>query len=200
MSKIEAGKFELGEELVDFADVTRQALRFVKLPAERKGVALKASVAGNAGLIFADRRAVKQILINLLSNGIKFTPRGGEVRVSALRLNDGIEIAVADTGVGIAAEDLGRLGTPFEQVEGEHVRSQEGTGLGLALVRALAGMHGGEIEIESTLGEGTIVRVRLPHAGVDENDRSRPQAAGSPPLPAPIDPAQTESRSLRGAA
>jgi cell cycle sensor histidine kinase DivJ len=164
MSKIEAGKFEIAEETFDFSAIAREALRFVKMPAERKGVILKAAIAQSAATMFADRRAIKQILINLLSNGIKFTPKGGEVRVTAVRREGGIEIAVADTGVGISQADVDRLGQPFEQVENEHVRSQEGTGLGLALVRALASMHGGEAIIESTLGEGTIVRVRLPHA------------------------------------
>ena len=109
---------------------------------------------------------MKQILINLLTNGVKFTPRGGEVRVRAVLDNRGIELSVADSGVGISAKDLERLGKPFEQVEGEHVRSKEGTGLGLALVKALATMHGGEATIESVLGEGTTVRVRLPFAAV----------------------------------
>ena len=164
MSKIEAGKFEIGEETFDFSAIAREALRFVKMPAERKGVVLKAAIAQSAATMYADRRAIKQILINLLSNGIKFTPKGGEVRVTAVRWEGGIEIAVADTGVGIAQADVERLGQPFEQVENEHVRSQEGTGLGLALVRALASLHGGEAIIDSTLGEGTIVRVRLPNA------------------------------------
>jgi len=193
MSKIEAGKFEIGEETFDFSAVAREALRFVKMPAERKGVVLKAAIAQSAATMYADRRAIKQILINLLSNGIKFTPRGGEVRVTAVRWESGIEIAVADTGVGISQADVERLGQPFEQVENEHVRSQEGTGLGLALVRALAGMHGGEALIDSTLGEGTIVRVRLPNAIVSEKgDRlqAAPDIAARPAK-------QTE---LRGAA
>ena len=83
--------------------------------------------------------------------------------------SSGIEIAVSDTGVGISQADLERLGQPFEQAEGAHVRTQEGTGLGLALVKALAAMHGGEARIESTLGEGTTVRVRLPYAAVGED-------------------------------
>jgi cell cycle sensor histidine kinase DivJ len=192
MSKIEAGKFDLSEELFDFADVAKSALRFVKLPADRKGVILKAAVAQSASTIFADRRAVKQILINLLTNGIKFTPRGGEVRISAVRATRGIEIAIADSGVGISAADLERLGQPFEQVEGEHVRSQEGTGLGLALVRALAQKHGGDAVIESTLGEGTIVRVLLPFAAVSANGDRIAE-------PAPTEVTQP-SEELRGAA
>ncbi|HEX3809362.1 MAG TPA: PAS domain-containing sensor histidine kinase [Rhizomicrobium sp.] len=166
MSKIEAGKFELSEEIFDLKDLIEQSVRFVKLQAERAGLALKTDVSADATTIFADKRAIKQLIVNLLSNGVKFTPRGGEIRVRATRDARGIEIAVSDTGTGISTRDLERLGKPFEQVEGEHVRSKEGTGLGLALVKAFAGMHGGEAKIESTLGEGTTVRVRLPHAAV----------------------------------
>jgi two-component system, cell cycle sensor histidine kinase DivJ len=168
MSKIEAGKFELYEEVFDLAEVAEAALRFVRQPAERAGVALKLAVAPEAKTIFADKRAIKQIVVNLLSNGVKFTPRGGEVCLSAGAAAGEIEIAVADTGVGISQKDLERLGKPFEQVEGEHVRSKEGTGLGLSLVKALAAMHGGEAALSSTLGEGTVVRVRLPYAAVDD--------------------------------
>jgi cell cycle sensor histidine kinase DivJ len=174
MSKIEAGKFELSEEIFDLEDIVTQAVRFVKLQSDRKGVALKPYVVPGAKVIFADKRAIKQMLINLITNGVKFTPRGGEVHILAARDSNGIEIAVADTGVGIGPEDLKRLGQPFEQVEGEHVREQEGTGLGLALVKALAGMHGGDAVIESMLGEGTTVHVRLPYAAVNETGEREP--------------------------
>jgi cell cycle sensor histidine kinase DivJ len=178
MSKIEAGKFQLHEELFDLTEVAGQALRFVKLHADRKGVVLKTAIAPDCRAMFADKRALKQMLVNLLTNGVKFTPRGGEVRVSAVRDAGGIELAVRDTGVGIGAEDLKRLGRPFEQVDGAHVKAQEGTGLGLALVKALAAMHGGEALIESQLGEGTTVRVRLPYAAVSDNgDRLAPARA-----------------------
>jgi cell cycle sensor histidine kinase DivJ len=166
MSKIEAGKFELSEELFDLEETAQSAVRFLKIPAERAGVALKLSIAPNARLIFADRRAVKQILVNLLSNGVKYTPPGGEVRVTA-RIAGGMEIVVSDSGAGISQRDLERLGRPFEQVENAETRAKEGTGLGLALVKSLALMHGGEAVLESALGEGTTVTVRLPHAGVD---------------------------------
>ena len=166
MSKIEAGKFELHEELFDLEETAQSAVRFLRIPAERAGVALTLAVAPNARLVFADRRAVKQILVNLLSNGVKYTPPGGEVRLGA-RAERGVEITVADTGTGISAEDLARLGKPFEQVETADVRAKEGTGLGLALVKSLAAMHGGEAVLASRLGEGTTVTVRLPHAAVN---------------------------------
>jgi len=181
MSKIEAGKFELSEEVFDLTEVADAAVRFVKLPAERSGVAIKTAIAPTAGRIFADKRAVKQILVNLLSNGVKFTPRGGEVRVRAGLDSRGIEISVADSGIGISKRDLERLGKPFEQAEGGPVK--EGTGLGLSLVKALAGMHGGEAVMESTLGEGTVVRVCLPYAAIDDKGQRV-----APPKPAEILP------------
>ena len=178
MSKIEAGKLELFEECFPLDDTAESALRFVKIQAERGGIALRLSIMPGASTIFADKRAIKQMLINLLTNAIKYTPRGGEVRVKAIRDERGIEISIADTGVGISAKDLERLGRPFEQVDGEHVRSKEGTGLGLALVKALAVLHGGEAVLESVLGEGTNVRIRLPFAAVDEKGHAlRPREA-----------------------
>jgi cell cycle sensor histidine kinase DivJ len=166
MSKIEAGKLEISEELFNLQDVAESALRFLKVQAERANVALVLDIAPPARLAFADQRAVKQILVNLLSNGVKYTPPGGEVRLTA-RIDRGIEITVCDTGTGIAPADLERLGKPFEQVESAQTRGKEGTGLGLALVKALAAKHGGEATIASALGEGTMVTVRLPNAAVD---------------------------------
>jgi cell cycle sensor histidine kinase DivJ len=168
MSKIEAGKFDLAEEVFDLEDAAQSAVRFLKIPAERAGVALSLEVAPAARQIHADRRAVKQILVNLLSNGVKYTPPGGSVHVRAEAGAQGVVLEVSDTGTGISAEDLKRLGQPFEQVEGAETRGKEGTGLGLALVKALAAMHGGDAGLASTLGEGTTVRVRLPYAAVDQ--------------------------------
>ena len=162
MSKIDAGKFQLNEELFDLEETAQAAVRFLKIPAERAGVALKLSIAPNARLMFADRRAIKQILVNLLSNGVKYTPPGGEVRVTA-RIADGLEIIVRDSGTGISKANLERLGRPFEQAGAPEQRRQ-GTGLGLSLVRAFAELHGGRMSIESTLGEGTAVTVRMPVA------------------------------------
>ena len=162
MSKIEAGRFELSQERFDFPDIVAQSLRFVRLQAERQGVRLESAIAPEARMVFADKRAVLQILINLLSNGVKFTPRKGVVTVSASRCGTAIEIAVVDTGTGISEADLKRIGKPFEQADNTYARAKEGTGLGLALVRSLAGLHGGTVTIESIVGEGTAVRVLLP--------------------------------------
>ena len=162
MSKIEAGRFKLQPERFDLSEVAIQALRFVRFLAQRNGVTLEEAVEPAAHHMVADKRAVTQILINLLSNGVKFTPRGGTVRIAGRLVEHDIELSVADTGVGIDNTDLKRLGQPFEQVDSEYTRTKEGTGLGLALVRALAHLHGGSMTIESLVGEGTTVRIRLP--------------------------------------
>ena len=173
MSKIEAGKFELYEEIFELEDVTAASLRFVHLAAERGGVALKSEIAPGVRRIFADKRAVKQILVNLLSNGVKFTPRGGQVMLSASLVEKGIEIVVRDTGTGISKSDLEKLGKPFEQAQSGAMHGKEGTGLGLALVKSLAAMHGGEAVMESALGVGTVVRVRLPFAAINADGTQR---------------------------
>jgi cell cycle sensor histidine kinase DivJ len=104
---------------------------------------------------------MKQIALNLVSNALKFTPRGGSVTVTLHADGSVLELVVADSGVGISVEDLHRLGRPYEQAGGPAQRAA-GTGLGLSLVRSFAELHGGEMDIESRLGEGTTVTVRLP--------------------------------------
>ncbi len=173
MSKIEAGKFELYEEIFELEDVTAASLRFVHLAAERSGVTLRSEIAPGVRRIFADKRAVKQILVNLLSKGVKFTPRGGQVTLSAGLIEKGVEIVVRDTGTGISQSDLEKLGKPFAQAQSGAMQGKEGTGLGLALVKSLAAMHGGEALLESALGVGTVVRVRLPFAAVEADGTQR---------------------------
>jgi cell cycle sensor histidine kinase DivJ len=112
-------------------------------------------------MVDADKRALKQIVLNLLSNALKFTPSGGAVTVTLDGSDDQLDITVADTGVGVEAEDLERLGRPYEQA-GDADSQAMGTGLGLSLVRSFAELHGGSMNIESELGEGTAVSVRLP--------------------------------------
>ena len=178
MSKIEAGKFELSEEDFDLEDVVESAVHVLAVPAARARVTLARAVDPPARHIRADRRAIKQILVNLLSNGVKFTPPGGTVSIHAAVVGKGVVLEVRDTGTGIAPADLKRLGQPFEQVEGAETRGKEGTGLGLALVKALAALHGGTAELQSVLGEGTVVRVILPHALSKQMEKPAPQAAG----------------------
>jgi two-component system cell cycle sensor histidine kinase PleC len=112
-----------------------------------------------------DRRALKQIMLNLLSNAVKFTPHGGRIRVRAKRTGGAICFTVADTGIGIPADALKKLGRPFEQVSNQFTKSHRGSGLGLAITGSLAALHGGAMRIRSREGEGTVVCVRLPIAG-----------------------------------
>jgi two-component system, cell cycle sensor histidine kinase DivJ len=109
-----------------------------------------------------DPRAFKQIVLNLVVNAIKFTERGGSVTVSAAVEGARLMLSVADTGVGIAAEDLARIGDPFFQAGKTYQRKHEGTGLGLSIVKSLVGLHNGEMNVESTVGEGTTVTIALP--------------------------------------
>jgi len=161
VSKIEAERYVLTLETFDARDVSAAASALMRVGASDKGVSLSVVAPHHALMVRADRRAVKQILLNLLSNAVKFTPAGGAVTLTMEAVAGQLEIVVADTGVGIATEDLQRLGRPFEQAGGAEQRAQ-GTGLGLSLVRAFAELHGGAMMIDSTLGEGSAVTVRLP--------------------------------------
>jgi cell cycle sensor histidine kinase DivJ len=161
MSKIEADRFELAREEFDARDPVSAALRLMRGQADRAGVSLRGALPMEALPANADRRAVKQIAINLLSNALKFTPRGGAVTLTLQGAGETLELIVADTGVGIAPDDLERLGRPFEQA-GDPSQKAAGSGLGLSLVRAFAQLHGGEMCIESALGEGATVIVRMP--------------------------------------
>ncbi len=134
----------------------------VKLHAESNGVELLRAYPPNLGNITGDRRGCTQILVNLLSNAIKFTPVHGSVTISARPEANSLLILVADTGIGIAAHDLARLGDPFFQAKALPDRQGQGTGLGLSIVRGLLGLQGGTIMVASEPGKGTSVRVRLP--------------------------------------
>lgn len=161
MSKIEAERFELAREAFDGREAVSSVLRLMRGQADRAGVQLRGLLPREPLDVFADRRALKQIALNLISNALKFTPRGGSVTVTLHRDGSVMELLVADTGVGIGPEDVKRLGRPFEQAGGAAQRAA-GTGLGLSLVRSFAELHGGEMIIESRLGEGTTVSVRMP--------------------------------------
>jgi len=161
VSRIEAARYDLSIERFDVREVVSAAIALVRVQADDKGVDLAAVLPPDALTVAADRRALKQITLNLLSNAVKFTPSGGAVTVSVEALASDLELTVADTGVGVAPEDLARIGRPFEQAGGAEQRAQ-GTGLGLSLVRSLAELHQGAMSIDSTPGEGTAVTIRLP--------------------------------------
>ncbi|WP_265515670.1 sensor histidine kinase [Nitratireductor luteus] len=161
VSKIQSGTYALGSEPFEFDGAVQMAMRMNLQKAQEKGIELGADIADDVGTVDCDRRAVQQILINLLSNAVKFTP-AGQVEVTARRLGNRLDFTVSDTGIGIAADDLDRLGTPFMQVQSDYTRHVEGTGLGLTLVKGLVGLLDGGMSIESTPGKGTSVTVSLP--------------------------------------
>ena len=161
MSKIEAARYELRLERLDAREPVQAALRLMRLQADDVGVQLRGVLPSQSLEADADSRALKQIALNLISNALKFTPRGGLVTVTMRASGDVLDLSVADTGVGISKTDMERLGRPYEQA-GDATQQAQGTGLGLSLVRAFAELHGGEMSIESRLGEGTAVTVRLP--------------------------------------
>ncbi len=165
MSKIEAGKMNLRFEPTAIEEVAEDALRLVRNRAEAAGLALRLDFA-DLPEVEADYRAIKQVLLNLLSNAIKFTPRGGVVTLHAERredpLGERVRVTVQDTGIGIPPEDLARLAKPFEQIESQQAKTQQGTGLGLALTKSLVEMHGGILDLRSAPGQGTSATFSLP--------------------------------------
>lgn len=168
ISKIESGTMTIDQEPLDIAEMARDCCALMALRAQTGDIALERFVGPDLPPVLGDRRALKQVMINLLSNAIKFTPAGGRVVLAVVRDAGVIDLSVSDTGIGIAAGDLPRLGDPFFQAKGSYDRAYEGTGLGLSVVRGLVGLHGGRLTIESAPGMGTRVAVRLPVGGVDE--------------------------------
>jgi cell cycle sensor histidine kinase DivJ len=162
MSKIESGSMQIFPEPFSLPFLIDQCCDMVQLKADQGGVNLLRDYRSDMAELVADKRACKQILLNLLSNAVKFTPAGGKVRVVVAPEGNLIAVTVADTGIGIAAGDLSRLGDPFFQASASHDRAYEGTGLGLSVVRGLVGLHGGAITVESMPKKGTSVTVRLP--------------------------------------
>ena len=162
MAKIEAGKYEFRPQDFDLKDVVRDCVRLVEARAREAGITLSETVSDGLPLMHLDRRALKQVLLNVLANAVKFTPGGGSVTVGAVLDGADVHITVTDTGIGVAAEDLGKLGQPFVQIERHGGRHHEGTGLGLALSKALVERQSGELSFASRPGFGTTVTIRLP--------------------------------------
>jgi two-component system cell cycle sensor histidine kinase PleC len=169
MAKLEAGKFKIYPKPMDLQETIEQSMRLVRGRAEEKNIALVGEL-NEAGDVTGDARAIKQIMINLLSNAIKFTPQNGKILIQVKNNLDTVIIRVIDNGIGISAEDLPRLARPFEQVENEHARANQGSGLGLALSRSFAQMHGGSLTIASEVGVGTMVIVSLPRLAVIQQE------------------------------
>ncbi len=174
MSRIESGNFELMPEPVEVEKVITECCELLALRARQAGIEIVIDQGADLPRIIADKRALLQIMLNLLSNAIKFTNRGGKVTVAArvevapdMTLEGEVDIAhviiaVEDTGVGIGAQDLERVGEPFFQARSSHDRRHDGTGLGMSIVKRLLALHGGRMKIESDVGKGTRILVHLP--------------------------------------
>jgi cell cycle sensor histidine kinase DivJ len=162
MSKMESGSFEISPEPFGPRAALLHCCNLLALKARESGVDLVTRVPENVPVMTGDPRAFKQIALNLVANAIKFTERGGSVTVSAAVEASRLMLRVTDTGVGIAPDDLKRIGDPFFQAGKTYQRRHEGTGLGLSIVKGLVGLHHGEINVQSKVGEGTTVTVALP--------------------------------------
>ncbi|MBW3098685.1 PAS domain-containing sensor histidine kinase [Pseudohoeflea coraliihabitans] len=180
MSKIEAGQMQLEREPIDIGPLIVETLRLVSVNAERKNIVVEQNIAGDL-TAFADRRAMKQILLNLLSNATKFTDEGGHIMLRARKSAGAISLTIRDTGIGIPAAALSKIGQPFEQVQNQFSKSQGGSGLGLAISRSLTELHGGAMRIRSVEGVGTLVAIRVPCNVTDDGVPLEPVTGPSKP-------------------
>jgi signal transduction histidine kinase/ActR/RegA family two-component response regulator len=189
LAKVEAGRLELYAEWVEVKVICQISLMFVREQAVKKGLSLDTQLNDQHAMIEVDVKRLKQILVNLLANAVKFTPEGGAVTLKVtLDAEAGVaRFAVTDTGIGIAPADLGQLFQPFSQLDAALNREREGTGLGLMLVRRLADLHGGSVTVASELGKGSCFTVALPYRHFADKpiataDGSTTVAGGEPPL------------------
>jgi two-component system cell cycle sensor histidine kinase PleC len=174
LSKIEVGEVHLVESEVDLGNLMESSLSLVRDKALSKSIAMESVVADELPPVRADARLLKQVLLNLLQNAIKFTPADGHVRTgAALTADGGVQITVADTGIGIKAEDIPRALERFGQVDAELSRQYNGAGLGLPLAKSLTELHGGTLSISSEVNHGTIVTVVLPAERVCPHSEKR---------------------------
>jgi signal transduction histidine kinase len=184
LSNLELGKITLHRRPINLAEVVEGAIAIYRPQAGKQEIGLREELPGDLPLVLADRDRVMQVLINLLDNGLKFTPKGGRVTVTARRVRsaecgvrsasdmtshaDQVEISVEDTGIGIHSQDLPRITERFYRVDKARSREMGGTGLGLAIVKHLVKAHGSDLIIESQLNKGTTVRFHLPTSHSDE--------------------------------
>ena len=162
LSKLDAGKLELRVERVQILKVIIDCVRFVETQATRAQVGISVHIYDGVNLLLGDVKRLQQMLLNLLSNALKFTPEGGEVTIDVFRRGTDIAISVSDTGIGIKTEDIPKVLEPFGQIESALGRMHQGTGLGLPLTKELAELHGGSLVMESNIDVGTTVTITLP--------------------------------------
>jgi signal transduction histidine kinase len=166
LSKVEAGQVELRVVPFSLQDALERGVSMVREQATTEGVQVTLHRNGSLDVVSGDERRIRQVIFNLLSNAVKFTPEGGRVDVSAARVDGEMRVSVADSGPGIAAEDLDRIFEEFQQTEAG-ARQREGTGLGLALSKRFVEMHGGRIWCESEVGKGSTFAFTLPRRPVE---------------------------------
>ena len=163
LSKVEAGKFELREDVADLTKLVRQAAHDMRAGALQAGIKLSIGVTSEAIIMKADPLRLRQVVDNVLSNAVKFTEAGGIVTITLARLESGdIRLKISDTGIGIAEEDIPRVFMAFQQAESHLARKHIGTGLGLPMVKSLIELHGGHVSLDSRVGHGTTVTIDLP--------------------------------------
>jgi len=162
LSKIEAGKMELQPSRFALGPALQSVVMMIRERAAARGIELRSSVDPDIGVVEADERKIKQVVLNLLTNAVKFTPAGGQIHLRGKRDGDGVVVTVADTGIGIAPADQARVFEEFTQARAGESREQEGTGLGLTLSRAFVELHGGNLWVESELGKGSTFTFTLP--------------------------------------
>jgi signal transduction histidine kinase len=168
LSKVESGKDEVHEENIEIPGVIRAITTLVRERAMQRGIEIEFEIEADTPKLRADKRKVKQILANLLTNAIKFTEAGGKVTLRAwCNRESGYVIQIADTGIGIASEDIPNALSQFGQVDSKLNREYEGTGLGLPLTKALVELHGGSLDLQSEVGAGTTVTVRFPASRIE---------------------------------
>ena len=162
LSRFEEGRTRLEPEVVDLGPLVSDSVEPVSVMAEAKGIRMSLVVPTRKTPVRLDPLRIRQVLWNLVHNAVKFTPKGGEIRVEAEADDLGISVSIADNGVGIDAKDLSLIFERFRQIDGSSTRAYRGMGIGLALAKAFVELHGGTLHVDSQPGRGTTFRVRLP--------------------------------------
>ena len=169
LARIEAGKIEIQEELIDFSALIHSVITTINPIAQKKSVEVECVTGGPPLMVNIDSTKFKQVMLNLMSNSVKFTKPGGGIRIeSALEKSGDLVLQISDTGIGIPPEQIEKVFQPFEQVADHLTREHEGTGLGLPISKALIELHGGELVLSSVVGVGTTAQLRLPSSRVRE--------------------------------
>jgi CheY-like chemotaxis protein len=182
LSKIEAGMLELHFESMDVASFCQSSVRFILETARRKELTVQTNLHHHTPCVLADERRLKQVLVNLLANAVKFTPAGGRVGLDVHEADGQLRFEVWDTGIGIDAKDFDRLFQPFQQIDSSLSRQYAGTGLGLALVRRMTQLHGGSVTLQSETGRGSRFIISIPLVPADTDEPEDEGSASALPV------------------